>query len=358
MLSIEEYNSAESLASSRLPYPAVRAFRPAAFDQVGFPTKVSDEKELAWFVDIMNETASREAYLETERYSEHEIALMENVVAQVRDLCDRLFKRRIHPFMSLLRSIEMYRFAHFLTQEASIKSPRVLEIGPGSGYLGSLFIQDGTPYHAMDNTQSLYLWQNRLFAALATIDFEETALRDEPAISRTDSVAHIPYWHFARIYRVETLPRYDIVVCDRAFGEMDSWATRYIVNLSRELLADSKSGALVFSHIGEPAITTRDALSAQLAEAGFTHFEFENERPVSRTTLNAYVSPLADKAAIAALGKLTAEKRLISPHTSQQNEKLSAGTDFLDIRANELQSSYDFLEFLGVQRGWRENSGV
>lgn len=358
MLSIDDYKSAESQASSTLPYPAVRAFRPAAFNRVGFPAEISDEQQLVWFVDIMNETANREAYLKTERYSEHEIALMETVIDRVHILCERLFGRRIHPFMSLLRSVEMYRFANLLARATSTENPSVLEIGPGSGYLGALFIQDKTSYHAMDNTQSLYLWQNRLFEELAKERFDETAEHECLEKRHPESVTHIPHWHFARLYAAEKKPRYDVIVCDRAFGEMDTWAARYIVNLAREMLAGSKIGALVFSHIGEPLVTTRDALSAHLAEAGFTHYEFENERPVSRSTLNAYVSPLADATAIDALKQVVEDGVQIPPHTSRPNEKLRAAIEFLDIRENELQSSYDFLEFLGVQRDWKALSKI
>lgn len=358
MLSIENYRTAEARALSKLPYPAVLAFRPAAFNLRGFPAVISAEQELAWFVDIMNETASREAYLKTERYSEHEIALIERVIAQVHFLCERLFDRRIHPFMSLLRSFEMYRFTNFLARETGTEHPKVLEIGPGSGYLGALFIQDATFYHAMDNTQSLYLWQNRLFEELAGKSFTETADHKCPEISSPNRVVHVPYWHFAQLYAAEKKPQYDVVVCDRAFGEMDTWAVHYIVNLAREMLRGSKIGALVFSHIGEPLVTTRDALSSHLAQNGFTHFEFENERPVSKSTLSAYVSPLADATAIDRLKTAFEDGVLISPHTRRPNEQLRAANEFLDIRENELQSSYNFLEFLGVQRDWRENSGV
>jgi hypothetical protein len=43
MLSIKDYDAAEAAAITRAAYPAIRAFAPAAFTAVNFPTRVREE---------------------------------------------------------------------------------------------------------------------------------------------------------------------------------------------------------------------------------------------------------------------------------------------------------------------------
>lgn len=349
MLSIDDYTAAEKTALRELTYPAIRAFRPAAFNQVGFPTHIGEDAELHRYADIMNEMADREAYLSTEMYAKTEADRIQQIGNEVRVLTEQLFGRRIHPFMSLLRSVEMFRFIRFLSDRLLETPPRILEIGPGSGYLGALLLEDVQAYNAVENTQALYLWQNRLLGHLAGDDFAELATVTGPSLAHR--VCHTPYWQFAQFHEQENKPQYDLVVCDRAFGEMDHWAVQYIVELSKVLLAESDLGVLVFTHIGEPAATTRSDLDAFFSAAGFRHFEFENERPVSKSTLNAYQVPTASDR----LSDLNEMHRIVSPSDHGDGSELQSAREFLRLSEDELQASYDFLEFLGYQRDWRRH---
>jgi hypothetical protein len=57
-LSIEEYDRAEAQAIRRASYPAIRAFRPAAFSLANFPIRVTDERELIRYCDIVPSKAN------------------------------------------------------------------------------------------------------------------------------------------------------------------------------------------------------------------------------------------------------------------------------------------------------------
>jgi hypothetical protein len=101
---------------------------------------------------------------------------------------------------------------------------RILEIGPGSGYLGMLLANDGHQYFAMDAAQAFYLYQKKLWSDIYGadyFDYSESSSRPDNA-----KITHIPWWRFANLSL--PIPDVDIVTCNHAFAEMHPQAVKTI----------------------------------------------------------------------------------------------------------------------------------
>jgi hypothetical protein len=316
MLSIANYDAAEAAAIVLASYPAIRAFRPVAFSQVNFPTRVREEQELIRYADVMHELADRDLWYRRTPYSAIERTLMMGVSNDIEALTIRQFGTAIRPFMCLFPPIPLLRAINAL---AGDQRPSVLEIGPGSGTLGAYLIKSGFPYWATDNTQALYLWQNRLFGHLAGDAFAD--LVTDPVPSKTTL---IPWWRFAEMFRGP--PAMDIIVCDAALGEMDTFAVHYIARIAAEMLKGSKIGAILFSNIGEPRISTPFYIQ-QL----FFKFGFSEQRIGSITAFSLKQLPPIEMVPI-------------------DGETFQTAETFLPISPTKLLPSYEFFDFIRLHQ--------
>src|SRR5689334_17085012 len=186
-LSIADYDALEARARIDASYPALRAFHPAAFSAVNFPIRVTEERELIRYADIMHELAPRDD-LRRKAFSGSEGEAIRKVAGQVRELTQRAFGRPVQALMCLFQPLLLVRAIEAIAN-ARGRRLTVFEIGPGSGYLGAYLMNLGHAYISVDITQSLYLWQNRFFASIAH-DGKEWAL---DARVEGDCI-HIPWW--------------------------------------------------------------------------------------------------------------------------------------------------------------------
>ena len=197
----------------------------------------------------MHETCSRREFLETKTYSETEAAAVLQIVKQVRSVTNKYFDRIVQPLMCLFHPIPLLRAIESIAS-ARRRKLRIFEIGPGSGYLGAYLINRGHFYVSVDVCQALYLWQNRLFASIAPNGSEWVL--DEGVEA---NCIHLPWWQYARFY--DRLPvSVDIVVCDAALGEMDTFGFHYNVRIALEMVRNSDCAALIFQEVGEPHMRT------------------------------------------------------------------------------------------------------
>jgi SAM-dependent methyltransferase len=260
MLSISDYDRAEAAAIVRASYPAIRAFRPIAFTAVNFPMRVTEEAELVRYCDIMNEIHDRDFWYRRMTYSRVEGAMISGVADVIERITDEIGGVGVRPFMAMFPCIPVVRAVSALGGGRTL---RVIEVGSGSGQLGAYLIARGHVYTATDSTQALYLWQNRLFGAVA----EEGGFVDFVEARRTSRVTLMPWWHFAELYRDP--PAADVVICDGAMGEMDVFAVNYILRLAARMLEESPVGAFLFQNIGEPRVTGMAYVESRLDAAGF-----------------------------------------------------------------------------------------
>jgi hypothetical protein len=314
-LAIETYDRAEAEAAERLSYPQVRAFAPSAFAQTNFPTRVREERALLRYCDIMREVENADDFYCERLYSEDEARLILETSDDIESLTGRLFGRSTQPFMTLFTPFDILRTVKLLAPA----NATVLEIGPGSGILGAYLIKSGYRYWATDNTQALYLWQNRLFSHVTPDTFSERVTDDRDA-----ATVHLPWWLFAEMFKKP--PSVDVIVCEAALGEMESFAVWYIAQLAMRMLKASQAGIFLYCQVGEQRISTLDHIEQIFALAGF------QKQQCGSVTIHS-VGPITLPEALPLIG----DGLLKRPACS-----------FLHVDEQKLLDSYAFFDFIGL----------
>ena len=234
---------------------------------------------------------------------------------------------------------------------------RILEIGPGSGYLGMLLANDGHQYFAMDAAQAFYLYQKKLWSDIYGsdyFDYSESSSRPDTA-----KVTHIPWWQFANL----SIPilDVDVVTINHALTEMhpqavktifarlysawgdtdnklvlaESWGLDYFKR-KESMLADIRSASFFVNRITNRVTIFRPhkaSATAQLIESSKTpSFTARTKRKVTKLLTNLIVRTLRTK-----IGQHLAKLIKRGPiHQIKVTTAIDAAT----------QSLYDFFENL------------
>lgn len=279
-LTIERYDAAEAEARAGLSIPHFMAFRPVAFESVGWPTRISREAELLRYVDHNFEAEVPGLYKSgavfdpigyRNLFSLDEQTLISEIRTRVADLTERSFGRRVRPMTNLLVQTGPFRAIQQLASALGRKQLTIFEVGPGAGYLGAMLAHAGHRYQSYDVAQSLYIWQSRLLQAVAGSDFVELAGLDGDAVEqalRTARVAHLPWWTYAKMLDA-TPVRADVVYSNSNLSEMTNVALRHVLHISRQMLADSPSGVFCFFSKGMPSQTPHDQIDGVFKQHGY-----------------------------------------------------------------------------------------
>lgn len=325
-LTISEYDAREGDARVLASYPAFRAFSPAAFNNVNFPGRVTDERELIRYSDIMHETFSRQEYLGKKQFSETEAANILQLSAQIRSVTEKNFGTAVQPLMCLFHPMPILRAVEMVAKKRGRKL-KIFEIGPGSGYLGAYLVNQGHAYTAVDITQALYLWQNRLFSHV-TQNSSEWVL-EKGVLAKCN---HIPWWQYSQFY--QSLPMSaDLVICDAALGEMNSFGFHFNIRMASKIVQDSDCGALIFQEVGEQHMRSRAEAEEDIKNVGFS-----DRSSIGGVSIFSLPGRMND---------VFAPEAEALPFLGAPSEKVLTPNDFLPIKENELLESYHFFRFLG-----------
>jgi hypothetical protein len=273
----------------------------------------------------MYETVSRREWMEDHTFSEAEAEAMLQLVAQVRSVTAEHFGRAVQPLMCLFPPFPIVRAIEAIAS-ARRRRLRIFEVGPGSGDLGAYVLNAGHEYASMDITQSLYLWQNRLFATVARGGTEWVL--DEGANARC---VHIPWWQYAR-YHVALPIKADIVVCDAAMGEMETFGLLYNLRIARALADASDCAAFMFQHIGEEHVHKRATVEQWLSQTGL---QGQRIGGVSIFSLPGRLDGIFPRGASDL------------PPLGAKGARRLAPKSFLSFKDSELLESYAFFNFVG-----------
>lgn len=340
MLSIDEYDRRQAHARLRVSYPALRSFAPVSFAAVNFPTQVTQEAELRRYADIMYETIDRDLWLRRVRWSPSEEKAILALRSEVEALTGHLFGRPVQPLMCLFPAMAMVRLVE---AAAALRGRRlrIVEIGPGSGFFGAYCLLHGHRYVGIDNTQALYLWQHRLFRWISRDSLQDFALADAPPTAFPDSrAALVPWWHFAEMYRGQGFQA-DIVVCDAAMGEMDPFASRYIIRLAKEILQASDVGLFVYQNLGEQRQSDLAAIQQRFQARGYRAI------PCGPVQVQA-ASPGSPVDWLQNLSKGAPPLGLAD---TTMNSAMRPAAEFLAIDPALMMESYSFFDYLQLDRG-------
>lgn len=219
---IDLYDFKEKSALTRLPNRAIEAFQAAHFGLVGYPAKITSARELWRYHDVMHENQfeSNIRLLGTSLNHPEGIALVKETASKILQFSENYFGIRSAGKEALSRAL--YQFAQLSRALSGFPRPwTILEIGPGSGYLGVLLGLSGNRYVAVEASQAFFVYQSCLF--------DET-FGDQYAngIDGVDSarISHIPWWQFCA--EDSTLQQFDCATANHMLCEMTKSAAEFM----------------------------------------------------------------------------------------------------------------------------------
>jgi hypothetical protein len=258
-MTVAQYDAEELEARIGLSFSEIMAFSPRTFDLLGFPHRVEDERELVRYAD-WNRDSENQIYfkpgiffggpaVQTD-FSHDEVAAMNLVRDQAVEVT-RGLGRAVRPLCSPFAALGLFRIIEALRAACGMPTLRIFEVGPGSGYLGAMLINEGHyVYSSMDNSQAFSLWQGRLFQYVGGGD-----------------ATTIPWWDFLK-FRNVMVPA-DIVVSNSNLAEMTKDAAAIVAHHARLMLEASPMGLLLFASFGAESQNTNDGAHGILEKAGF-----------------------------------------------------------------------------------------
>ncbi|MBI3021760.1 MAG: class I SAM-dependent methyltransferase [Candidatus Omnitrophica bacterium] len=255
------------------PNRAIMAFQPVVFHQYGYPARVRMGAELFKYIDVMHDLRFEEDFHQLlGGLTREEFDLLQRLTTLICRFSEARFGRKALARSSVLRHLYVLRHIRYLSGGRPL---RVLEIGPGCGYLGAMLMLEGYSYAAMDVTQAFYLYQNWFWNFISDGQVTELA-RDsglaprEMTAPQPGGILHVPWWEFVRSALRSGAP-FDLVVCNHALCEMHRDSLAFILKSARRLLdaQDGRPKAFVLEGWGARYISLSEATKS-FYRAGFT----------------------------------------------------------------------------------------
>lgn len=272
-LTVKEYDEAEAEAIALCPNSIIEAFAPAHFSAVGYPMRVSHERELVRYVDVMHDLSFEEDFglFFPKGLTAREYDLLTQMATIANKFSTEHFGTRAVARPSVLKAINVLAHIGFMYADSR---PRVLEIGPGCGYLGAYLIREGYPYASMDVTQAFYLYQNHFWNYVSNSRIIDFVKKDVSRTALTQASAnapvHLPWWEFVSS-GLKGLPEYDLVVCDHAVSEMHPHSLEFLLKTSLASLSRGAGlpKAFVFQGWGAQRVSHVTQVLARFYKAGY-----------------------------------------------------------------------------------------
>lgn len=245
-ISIEQYERTEAEQAALLPNRALEAF--ADYGRYsGYPIRVSKTAELAKYIDAGFEFSFEGFFGEIlEGITPQEFDSMQWVLGRLCDFTEETFGNLMVARAPLLQALNVYRHINFLFPD---RKPRVFEFGPGAGYLGAFLYLHGSPYVSTDISQAFYILQNKFWSSIAKGSFREGLLLPDSPLNEVipGSISHLPWWSYASLMeKTGCVPPFDIVTCSHSLCTMNQMLLRYLIKMSRMMLAGGAPGARAF----------------------------------------------------------------------------------------------------------------
>ena len=260
---VDRYNQAERAGRATVSNRAIESFSLELWNTLGYPFKVDSESELWRYHDVMQEGRFKLNLQIIGSYSEHEFDLVTKTAIQILGFSERHLPIRNSGKHALTRSL--YQFQLLMKHRPHDGSLRILEIGPGSGYLGLLLANDGNQYFAMDAAQAFYLYQKKLWSDIYGadyFDYSESSSRPDTA-----KVTHIPWWQFANLSI--PIPDVDVVTINHALAEMHPQAVKTIFARLYSAWGDTDKKMVLAESLGYDYFKRKDSMFADIRSASF-----------------------------------------------------------------------------------------
>jgi len=273
VLNVHSYNTAENDAISSFGNRIIEANSPVTFQLSGYPSSVSSDDQLWRFVDAMHELGEKKTYEhDLNGLTIQEFILFKKISKAIFNITKEQYGKPILPKGALLKAFVALRYIR------SISSPEettILEIGPGSGYLGALLALDGYRYIATDIAQGFYIHQSIFWEYLFGENLIELALvqqnLDEINEIEHGTVLHIPWWKYSTDCPEKINLPVNFVVSNHAMCEMHRSAFGYNLNIAHGWLSRSKTPKFfIVEGGGADRVRRYDEMCYGFEKAGFT----------------------------------------------------------------------------------------
>ena len=231
-LTPQRYDQLEDEAIRRYSPYLVREFIPITFSEYGFQSRIKHVDELWKFADSQQEFRynSNISELLGGGITKEEFEFVKKITNFTVNFTEN-FGKPIVGRNALTRALVVFRAICALSEKG--KKPRILEIGPGSGYLAMLCRLKGFAYYSTDVTQSLYLFQNNYWNFCFPEQLHE-CLDDHIPVA---DFVHIPWWVWAN--NKVPLPSFDFVTINHAVNEISPKGFMYAMRRISESLTGS-----------------------------------------------------------------------------------------------------------------------
>ena len=260
---VEKYNQAEREGRSTVSNRAIEAFSLELWNTIGYPFKINDESELWRYHDVMQEGRFEANLRLISNCTDHEFELLTKTAKQILGFSERHFPIRNSGKHALTRSL--YQYQLIMKNRPHDGPLKILEIGPGSGYLGMLLANDGHEYFAMDAAQAFYLYQKKLWSDVYGADyFDYSESSFGPANAK---LTHIPWWRFANLSI--PLPNIDIVTVNHALAEMHENAVKTIFSRLYEMWGDDDKKIVIAESLGYDYSKRKNLMYSNIRSLGF-----------------------------------------------------------------------------------------
>jgi len=273
---VDKYNQAERKGRATVSNRAIESFSLEVFNTLGYPCRIDDESELWRYHDVMQEGRFKDNLRLLGKYTDDEFDLITKTAKQILGFSERHLPIRNSGKHSLTRALFQYQL---LIEHRPHDGPlRILEIGPGSGYLGLLLANDGHQYFAMDAAQAFYLYQKKLWSDIYGADYFDYS----ESTSRPDTVkiTHIPWWQFANLSI--PIPDVDVVTINHALAEMHPHAVKTIFARLYSAWGDTDKKLVLAESLGYDYFKRKKQMFIDIRTEGFTvdhHSNFRIFRP-------------------------------------------------------------------------------
>ena len=280
------YDSAERRALAHLPNRAIQAFGAVTFASVGYPFRVHDQRELWRYIDVMHEGRFERNLALLKKVSDEELHLAAWLAKGTFDYSNATFSRPFTGRHCLTRAIFQLRGIRQLNNERS--GNKILELGPGSGYLSLLMAKTGYAVDTVEVAQALALHQSLFFGHFlpseSQVIHHQQGQQPLTPTSRA-GVRQVPWWIYAD--DTQATLDYDLITANHALAEFQPDSLSFLLRRFGKEHAErfGRSPIIIAESLGARMRPWEDVIQ-QFHEHGWSHeadgsfyfFRFQPER--------------------------------------------------------------------------------
>ncbi len=248
-ISHEQYSTNEQMALRNVGFLVSEVFSNAFFHKQGRMTNEESALSFWKYIDAHHDNRKNRVTgtLLGGAVDELELETLEAVYKKMESFCKHYNVSFSAQNVALLRALFQLRVIRFFSPDA-LSGKVAYEIGPGSGWLSNMLAFNGVQVHAIENTQSHYVFQSAVFAHLWEGRLHETASEGDLVFTprAESSIVHLPWWKVCAMKG--QFPSADILTSNHMLLECSHWCLAFYAAFANRIL--SKQGMWIIEGRG------------------------------------------------------------------------------------------------------------